>query len=213
MKKIMIPFSSRSDKVLVENMKQILKDCSFVDTIDNCDIFIAIGDRKEIFDLTLEAFMKHKYIIHYGTGVKQKYLTCYDDYLRHCITILSNEQWCESKKCAKTTKKILKSIGRKSNVKIIGAIHLFDSKIDLSKVPEEPYNLVLYNQTTTIKEIFIGSNPDQSYANLPHDQLLGLIACCKKFYTNSSSGVYEAPFLIDKDKIIWLGKRNKGRKC
>lgn len=63
-----------------------------------------------------------------------------------------------------------------------------------------------------MKEVFIGPNPDQQYESLPQEQLLALVAECEKFYTNSSCGVYEAPFLIDKDRIIWLGKRNRGRK-
>lgn len=211
--KLFVPSSSRSDGILIENLKQQLKDYLFVDSIDQADVFITIGDRLEIFNLTLEAFIKHKYIIHYYGGIKQKYLTTYDDYLRHCITILSDEQWCENRKCIRVVKKLLKSIGKKPNAKIVKANHLFDMKIDLSKVLKEPYNLVLYNPCTKIKEVFIGPNLDQSYANLPYDQLLRLIKKCERFYTNSSAGVYEAPFLIDKDKITWLGKRNRGRKC
>lgn len=199
--------SSRSDKILVEHLENV----DFV-PFKEAKIVICVGDRKEIFELAYRAFILHKYIIHYYAGVKQKYLTCYDDYIRHCITILSNEQWVESKRAKKVVKKLCKAIGKKANVKIVGANHLKGVILDYSKVPEEPYNLVLYNPCTTIKEIFIGPNPDIQYGSLPQEQLLGLIEKCEKFHTNSSCGVYEAPFLIDKNNIIWLGKRNRGRK-
>ena len=199
--------SSRSDKVLCEHLEEI----EFVE-YNKTEIVLCIGDRKEIFELAYKAFIDQKYLIHYYAGVKQKYLTCYDDYLRHCITIMSNEQWVESKRCKKVVKKLCKSIGKLPNIRIVKPNHLKDVMLDYSKVPEEPYNLVLYNPCTKIKEIFIGPNPDIQYGSLPQEQLLGLVQECKAFYTNSSCGVYEATFLIDKNKIKWLGKRNAERK-
>ncbi len=179
---------------------------------EEAKIIICVGDRKEIFELAYKAFILHKYIIHYYAGVTMDYLAGFDDYLRHCITIMSSEQWVENKRCAKVVKKLCKLINKKPNIKIVRSNHLLDVELDYSKVPEEPYNLVLYNPCTKIKEVFIAPNPDIKYGTLPQGQLLGLIKRCKKFMTNSSCGVYEAPFLIDKKKIIWLGKRNVGRK-
>jgi UDP-N-acetylglucosamine 2-epimerase len=195
----------RSDAVIQKNLM-----ITWVPYSD-AEIVICTGDRVETHVLAVRAFLDHKYIIHYYAGVKNKYLTTYDDYLRHCITILSNEQWVESKKCKKVVKKLLKSIGRKPNIKVVGSNHLLNTTLDRSLVPDDPYNLVLYNPCTKIKEIFIGPNPDISYASVPQEQLLGLIENCEKFYTNSSSGVYEAPFLIKNKQIVWLGKRNKKR--
>jgi len=199
--------SSRSDKVLCDH----LEDIKLV-PYEEAEIVLCIGDRKEIFELAYKAFLDNKYIIHYYAGVKQKYLTTYDDYLRHCITLLSNEQWVESKRAKKVVRKLCKAVNKTPNIKIVGSNHLKGVTLDYSKVPEEPYNLVLYNPCTKIKEIFIGPNPDKQYASLPQEQLLGLVKKCERFYTNSSCGVYEAPFLIDKKKIIQLGKRNDGRK-
>lgn len=201
-----IPYSSRSDKVLVDHLKDI-ENVPYEDA----DIVICVGDRKEIHEVAVKAFLAHKYIIHYYAGVKQRYMTTYDDYLRHCITILSDEQWVESKRAKRIVKKLCKVIGKEPNIKIVGSNHLPD-ELDYSEVYKEPYNLVLYNPCTKIKEIFIGPNPDVQYGSLPQEQLLALIKECEHFYTNSSCGVYEAPFLIDKDKITWLGKRNRGRK-
>ena len=198
---------SRSDKVLQDH----LKDIEFV-KYDEAKIILLTGDRVETYFLAWRSFIEHKYLIHYYAGVKDKYFATYDSYLRHMITIMSNEQWVENKKCAKTVRKLCKSINKKHNIKIVGSNHLLDVILDFSKVPEEPYNLVLYNPCTKMKEIFIGPNPDQQYKSLPQAQLLGLIKECEKFYTNSSCGVYEAVFLLKKNQIIWLGKRNRGRK-
>lgn len=198
---------SRSDKVLQDHLSKI----DFVEYKD-AKIVLCTGDRVETHTLALKAFLDHKYIIHYYAGIVDKYLSTYDAYLRHCITILSDEQWVENKKCAKVVRKLCKITNKKANIKIVGSNHLLNVILDYEKVPEEPYNLVLYNPCTKMKEVFIGPNPDQQYGSLPQEQLLALVAECERFYTNSSCGVYEAPFLIGKDKIVWLGKRNKGRK-
>jgi len=198
---------SRSDKVLQDHLREI----DFVEYKD-AKIVLCTGDRVETHTLALKAFLDHKYIIHYYAGIVDKYLSTYDAYLRHCITILSDEQWVENKNCAKVVRKLCKITNKRSNIKIVGSNHLLNVILDYEKVPEEPYNLVLYNPCTKMKEIFIAPNPDQQYGSLSQEQLLALVMECEKFYTNSSCGVYEAPFLIDKDKIVWLGKRNKGRK-
>ena len=205
--KVYYEFSSRSDKVLVEHLEAIE-----LVPYEEAEIVLCIGDRKEIHDLAVKAFLDHKYLIHYYAGALSKHLATFDDYLRHCITLLSDEQWVENKRSDKVVKKLCKAINKKANIKIVGSNHLLDVILDFSKVPDEPYNLVLYNHCTKIKEIFIGSSPDIQYGSLPQAQLLGLVKKCERFYTNSSCGVYEAPFLIDKKQIVWLGKRNKGRK-
>lgn len=196
---------NRSDDVIQDHL-----DVEF-ESYETSKIVLITGDRIETHALAVKAFLDHKHIIHYFAGSRSKYLATYDDYLRHCITILSDEQWVESKRAGRVVKKICKAINKKPNIKIVGSNYLKDFTLDFSKVPEEPYNLVLYNPCTKIKEIFIGPNPDEQYATLPHDQYLALIKECEHLYTNSSSGIYEAPFLINKKKIIWLGKRNYKR--
>ena len=206
--KVYSEFSDRSDKILLENLRNV----EFV-SYEEAEIVLCIGDRKEIFELAYKAFIDNKKILHYYGGIVSKYLTTYDDYLRHCIRILADVVWTENKKTAKIVKKIFKLINKKAIIKVVGSNHLIDiGQLDYSKVPNEPYNLILYNNPTKIKEILICPNIDKSYASLPHNQFLALIKECEKFYTNSSAGVYEAPFLIKKDQIIWLGKRNRGRK-
>jgi len=71
------------------------------------------------------------------------------------------------------------------------------------------------------KEFWIQSNPDFSIKsvpsnvrlieNLPRPQFLGLLKNCKRFITNSSAAIYEAPFFLKKEQIIMVGDRNKNR--
>ena len=45
----------------------------------------------------------------------------------------------------------------------------------------------------------------------PHDKFLSLLKGCKKFITNSSSAIYEAPALIEPEQIVHIGNRNWAR--
>jgi UDP-N-acetylglucosamine 2-epimerase len=125
------------------------------------------------------------------------------------------------------------------NIYIVGSTHLEGLEIDESLVPNEEYDLVLINPTTLQKDnyweyevkrmqVIIGSNPDipfdkewfshdkkrtnfVKYDNLPRPQFLGLLKNCKRFITNSSTAVYEAPYFLKKEQIIQVGDRNKNR--
>ncbi len=44
-----------------------------------------------------------------------------------------------------------------------------------------------------------------------HDFFLSLIANSYMFITNSSSAIYEAPMLLNREQIVMVGNRNKGR--
>jgi len=73
--------------------------------------------------------------------------------------------------------------------------------------------------------ILIGGNPDgeaetetkliemmnQFYPSLPRAQFLGLLKNCKRFITNSSSAIYEAPYFLKPEQIIMIGQRNRNR--
>jgi len=102
-----------------------------------------------------------------------------------------------------------------------------------------PYTLVLYNQPTKINDdieelfscshlyndyfILIGGNPDREtdkilidlsekyYPSLPRPQFLGLLKNCQRFVTNSSAGIYEAPYFLPQERIIMVGDRNRNR--
>jgi len=144
----------------------------------------------------------------------------------------SEIQFVESNKCRFNINELLYRINKKPNCYVVGATHLEDLEIDESLVPNEEYDLVLYNPTTLKKDynalfikerklIVIGKNPDPDvfnsitsppdYDNLPRPQFLGLLKNCTRFITNSSAAIYEAPYFLRKDQIIMIGDRNKNR--
>ena len=72
------------------------------------------------------------------------------------------------------------------------------------------------------KHIVIGPNPDpqifnnkmircNTYNNLPRPQFLGLLKNCKRFISNSSATIYEAPHFLKPEQIVHIGDRNKNR--
>ena len=177
------------------------------------DAILCVGDRIEMTAAAFAAFHNNVPIIHYFAGVKN-IITTLDDINRHCITLWSDMQLVESKRCKRNVKKLCKNINKKANCHVVGITHLDDLILDYSKVPETPYNLILYNPTTKQDErvVYIGANEDDEwYKNLPRSQFLGLLSRANKFYSNSSAVVYEAPYFLGKSHIITIGKRNKKR--
>ena len=47
--------------------------------------------------------------------------------------------------------------------------------------------------------------------NLPRPEFMGLLKNCKRFITNSSSAIYEAPHFLKSRQIIRIGDRNRDR--
>lgn len=224
---ILIPVGCRSDYNLTRGLRNNIKDALMIEldpssfgtsyikvleALENYKVecIIITGDRWEMLAACISAFENCIPIAHLYAGVKNSFAT-HDDIFRHMITLMSDIQLVENQKCAKTVKRLCNAIGKKPNIHVVGITHLDEVILDYSKVPLEPYNLILYNPTTRKKEIFIGPNPDKAYDNLPQEQYLALVKMCDNFITNSSSGIYEAPFLIKKGKIHMLGSRNTMR--
>lgn len=207
------------------------------------DIFLAIGDRIEMTGSTAAAFhtTPRPLIVHYGAGVTNSPISTYDDINRHCITLWSDIFLCENAESCKTTFDLITTVMKRDlsnrgdtleefDIHAVGFTHLDDLEIDESLVPEEAYDLVMYNPTTMYPEvltiererklIIIGPNSDPwlvdhrldpTYTNLPRPQFLGLLKNCKRFISNSSATYYEAPLWLDPEQIIILGDRNKNR--
>lgn len=178
------------------------------------DLVLIVGDRIEMTAAAFVAFHMNVPIAHLYAGVKNNISTL-DDINRHCITLWSDIQLVESKECMKNVKRICKSIGKTPRVYEVGITHLDDLLFENTFVPEESYNLILYNPTTKGNEtlnIIVGPNEDiKWFDNLPREQFMGLLKQCNKFISNSSSTTYEAPYFLKKNNIIKLGKRNKNR--
>jgi len=221
------------------------------------DLLIATGDRVEMTAAACAAFHNGIPIAHLYAGVTNN-ITTLDDINRHCITLWSELAFCEDYTSASNVWHLWKNIKKftyeqidkictkvfmswgvnleneeleQFNIYNIGITHLDDLEVDESLVPDEPYDLVLINPTTSINEIpsyitdkktiVIGSNPDipfnkgfrdkADYDNLPRPQFLGLLKNCSRFITNSSSAYYEAPYFLKPEQIVLIGERNKNR--
>tara|TARA_R110001583_G_scaffold7985_10_gene38941 strand:+ start:30458 stop:31366 length:909 start_codon:yes stop_codon:yes gene_type:complete len=58
----------------------------------------------------------------------------------------------------------------------------------------------------------LGSNDNIHVMNsLKKEYFIDLLANCNRFITNSSCAYYEAPFFLDADQIVKIGRRNKNR--
>lgn len=164
------------------------------------DLVYIAGDRIEMMACAQVSFLANIPICHYGSGVVNIPITTYDDIHRHCITLMSEICLCEDFKSTEKTGMLWLNIKKISSIHCslanphlsyireleerriynVGNVYLDDFEIDESLVPEEPYDLVFYNPTTTYFEdyielikkrkyknvIWIGSNPDKEFKNL-----------------------------------------------
>lgn len=143
------------------------------------DLIICTGDRVEMTAAACAAYHNKIPIAHVGAGiVADTQRVTFDELNRHCITIWSDLAFCEDVDSAVRTAELWSIVGRKddysqptvANIHICGITHMDDLEIDESLVPEEEYDLVLYNSTPLVKDtieveierdiIEIGSNPD-----------------------------------------------------
>jgi UDP-N-acetylglucosamine 2-epimerase len=127
------------------------------------------------------------------------------------------------------------------DIHIVGNVYLDNLEFDDCKVPNYPYNLVLYNPPTRhgveevekelkqVKEIvtkfkidylWIEPNGDLysdsvtpyvTHFNFPRPQFLSLMKHCEHFITNSSCQYFEAKQLLKPEQIISIGRRNIDR--
>lgn len=49
------------------------------------------------------------------------------------------------------------------------------------------------------------------YNSLPREMFLGLLKNCRRFITNSTSAIYEAPHFLKPEQIVHIGERNRDR--
>lgn len=149
------------------------------------DLVLITGDRIEMEACAQACFLNHVKIAHFYAGIIDYSFVLFDDIHRHCITLMSDIAFCESKEAAETVIRLWRDIGkilvkpgfmvvpetfRDYNIHIVGISHLDDLEVDEALVPSEPYDLLLFNEITIGKEIrsflqdkkiiMIGSNPD-----------------------------------------------------
>ena len=173
------------------------------------DLVMIIGDRVEMAGAANAVFLNNIPICHLGAGIINDPISCFDDIFRHNITSMAEIALCEDYTSAKKVAELWYSINKikefpeegiyedrifsRCNIHNVGNPYADGlDTIDLSLVPDEPYNLVLINPTTlkpdilfdnipkdllNIKTIKIGSNPDSNpFSNwkitLKHNNLI-----------------------------------------
>jgi len=255
MKRILVPIGCRSDEGLstpvIKRLREHFSVVPFPLSPQNFsdsylltemrikqwspNLILITGDRVEMCAAAAAAFHNRIKIAHFYAGVVKDPITTFDDVDRHCITLWSDIQFCESKEAAKVAF-ALKMGGHQY---VVGISHLDDLEVDESKVPKSVHNgidpinydLSLINYQPLGNPPFsfnkerhliqIGGNPDgeilkspqsdEFYPSLPRPQFLGLLKNCQRFITNSSAAIYEAPHFLKPEQIVMVGDRNKNR--
>jgi len=74
---------------------------------------------------------------------------CFDDMARHMITLASDLQLCVGEKSYQRAKAMMELVGKPTDRCFqIRSIHMDDAELNLSHVPREPFDLVVYNPPT-----------------------------------------------------------------
>jgi len=252
MKRILVPVGCRSDKGLSAPVITQLKNYFDVDVLDlepqdfgmsylitdacirknHYDFVLITGDRVEMCAAACAAFHNKVKLGHFYAGIQNDPVTTFDDVDRHCITLWSNVQFCESLETLYNTNDLMINAGLEPNSYVVGISHMDDIDTKCKYKNVLPYDLVLINREPIGKEHFdfprvdgrkiiqVVSNPDgatprvagaEYYANLPRNNFLWLLGHCQRFITNSSAAFYEAPFYLKPEQIILVGSRNRNR--
>lgn len=138
----------------------------------NYDLVLCAGDRIEMTGCAAAVYHSNTKIIHLGAGIIDYSFVLFDDMNRHVITLYSDIVFCEDTNSAMNVVKLWNDIGKVDgeiffnmdydkilkdhNIYIVGNFYidtLESLEIDESLVPEEEYDLVLINPTTTKEEV------------------------------------------------------------
>ncbi len=229
-------FNRASDGAISLLLEKMKENNMLVHDYYEADFILAVGDRIETFDFVLKRFQENKRIIHLWAGEISQ--GTHDEVYRHAMTMMSEVQLCTNPEAKQRVIELCKAVGKEANAYVMGNIMLDNLEIDNSNVLSEAYDLVLYNPPTCLskneilkeieqikkllskKYIWIEPNGDFgselvrpyiTHSNFSRPEFLGLISNCDRFITNSSCMYYEAPFLLNKEQIISIGKRNTER--
>lgn len=237
MKVFVASFHRASDGALSKLIKKMKEKDMWTDGYKNADYILAVGDRVETHTFVLERFKENKKIIHLFAGEQANWNT-HDDLFRSSITLMSDLQMCINGSAFNRVIRLCRSVDKKPNACIVGNVYLDGLELEDVKTKWSEFDVVLYNPLSRlyddeikaeIKEIiemlgqdyyWISPNGDRGsdlvepYVNtkiLSRPVFLGLLKKCRRFITNSSCQYFEAPFIMDKKKIISIGKRNRER--
>lgn len=112
------------------------------------DIVLIFGDRVEMTAAAAACFNNNVPIAHVYAGVNNNIATL-DDINRHVITAWSDIQFCESQEAVHRVNAIMTAFGKSTkNAHLVGITHFDDIEVSEALVPQEVYDLVLYNPVT-----------------------------------------------------------------
>ena len=112
------------------------------------DIALIFGDRIEMTAAAVACANNNVPIAHVYAGVNNNIATL-DDINRHIITAWSDIQFCESQEAVYRVNAIMTAVGKSiKNAHNVGITHFDDLEVSEALVPQEVYDLVLYNPVT-----------------------------------------------------------------
>ena len=122
-KKILITNSTRSPTSLLNDMSLLSKRISSLIKADKPDLFIVLGDRYEIFAVSLAAYISKIPVAHiHGGEITQGSL---DDGFRHCISKMSNLHFVSHKNYKKRLVKMGENPKSIYNVGALGVENIY----------------------------------------------------------------------------------------
>jgi len=237
MKFYLATFNRATDGTLSKLKEKLKEKDMFTENYKFADYIIAVADRTETYDFIVKRFKENRKIIHLFAGERSCFAT-HDDVWRHSMTLMSDIQLCVNGSAFNRVTKLCNAVDKQPNAHIVGNVYLDSIEINEKRVPNYPYNLVLYNPPTRhgldlvkeeikqIKEllqknkidyIWIEPNGDLyseyvsqyvTHFTLPRPEFLGLMKNCEHFITNSSCQYFEGKHLLKPKQIISIGKRN-----
>jgi len=186
MKRILVPIGCRSDgglsapviKRLREHFitlpvdlapQDFLTSYQLIDAIckaDPPDLILITGDRVEMCAAAAAAFHNKVKIAHFYAGIWNDPITTFDDVDRHCITLWSEIQFCESDNAALTVEMLKAAYGIAADPIVVGISHLDDLEVDESVCPPYPhvkYDLLLINHELNGKNKYSGLQSLKEY--------------------------------------------------
>jgi len=114
----------------------------------NPSIVVVPCDREEMLRVAIELFYNRIPMAHFHAGDISKEGS-FDDIARHMITLMCDVHFCNGSKAKKRVETLLKTIGKCArHVYNVGTTAFDNVEIDYSIVPNEPFDLVLYNSPT-----------------------------------------------------------------
>jgi len=110
------------------------------------DLAFVNYDRLEMLGACLAFFIKGVRLAQYQAGDVSGEGEVYDDLVRFMITLCSDFQFCNSEESFKRCLKFLKLVGKPvKNCHHVGSFAFDNLTLDYSAVPNEPFDLILYN--------------------------------------------------------------------